>query len=130
MTQISMRKGMWFYFDYENHKIALHFSTWSGKEVVYIDDHIVSETRNMFRFTSRHSIMLGDTPLSIELEVENPFTYATEARLMKGRRVLQSQKASLFKMNKRSVAKLFAWLAAGMLGGYFAGYILAQLFKA
>ena len=86
-----MKKGLWCHFDYEGHHIAVHFSIWSGKEVIYVDDHPVSDKRNVLRFTSRHNIEIDGKPLVIELEVENPFIYRVEVRLKKGARTLKRQ---------------------------------------
>lgn len=33
MSQVTMRKGFWFYFEHEGHDISVHGSAWSGKDV-------------------------------------------------------------------------------------------------
>jgi hypothetical protein len=72
MTQITMRQGLWCHLQHEGHNIAVHCSLWSGKEVVYVDDHPVSEHRNLFRFTGRHALRLNKQDYTLEVEVENP----------------------------------------------------------
>ena len=83
MTQITMRQGLWCHLQHEGHNIAVHCSLWSGKEVVYVDDHPVSEHRNLFRFMGRHALRLNNQDYTLEVEVENPFTYRTQVRLKK-----------------------------------------------
>ena len=83
MTRITMKQGLWCHLQHEGHNIAVHCSLWSGKEVVYVDDHPVSEHRNLFRFTGRHALRLNNQDYTLEVEVENPFTYRTEVRLKK-----------------------------------------------
>jgi hypothetical protein len=128
MGQISMKKDLWCHFDYEGHHIAVHFSIWSGKEVVYVDNHPASDKRNILRFTSRHNIEIDSKPLVIELEVENPFTYRVEVRLKKGARTLKRKSNALFVANKKTflvLLSLFAgFIVIGGLTGYFIGRML------
>ena len=34
MSQVTLRKGYWFYFDHEGNDISMHGSAWSGKETI------------------------------------------------------------------------------------------------
>ncbi len=126
MNQISMRKGLWSHFDYEGHHIAVHFSIWSGKEVVYVDDHPVSEQRNLLRFLGRHPIEIDGKPLTVELELENLLTHRVEVRLKKGARTLQSQSKALLGANKNTAILLLS-LAGFMVVGGLTGYLIGRV---
>ena len=124
MGQISMKRDLWCHFDYEGHHIAVHFSIWSGKEVVYVDDHPVSDKRNLLRLTSRHNIDIDSKPLVIELDVENPFTYRVEVRLKKGARTLKRQSVALFGADKKTVLVLLSLFAGFIIIGGLTGYLI------
>jgi hypothetical protein len=123
MTQITMRQGLWCHLQHEGHNIAVHCSLWSGKEVVYVDDHPVSEHRNLFRFMGRHALRLNNQDYTLEVEVENPFTYRTEVRLKKGARTVQRESISMLSRNNslfKNIAVIGCIAALGAVFGYFA----------
>jgi hypothetical protein len=123
MTQITMRQGLWCHLQHEGHNIAVHCSLWSGKEVVYVDDHPVSEHRNLFRFTGRHALRLNSQDYTLEVEVENPFTYRTEVRLKKGARTVQRETTSMLSRNNslfKNIAVIAGIAALGAVFGYLA----------
>jgi hypothetical protein len=123
MTQITMRQGLWCHLQHEGHNIAVHCSLWSGKEVVYVDDHPVSEHRNLFRFMGRHALRLNNQDYTLEVEVENPFTYRTEVRLKKGARTVQRESISMLSRNNslfKNIAVIAGIAALGAVFGYFA----------
>ncbi|NDW21269.1 immunoglobulin domain-containing protein [Alteromonas hispanica] len=128
MTQITMRQGLWCHLQHEGHDIAVHCSLWSGKEVVYVDDHPVSEHRNLFRFTGRHALRLNDQDYTLEVEVENPFTYRTEVRLKKGARTVKRESTSMLSRNNslfKNIAVIAGIAALGAVFGYFAVMLFA-----
>jgi hypothetical protein len=122
-----MKKGLWCRFDYEGHHIAVHFSIWSGKEVVYVDDHPVSYKRNLLRFTSRHNIDIEGKPHVIELEVENPFIHRVEVRLKKGASTLKRQSTALFGANKKTALVLLSLFSGFLVFGGFTGYLIGRM---
>ncbi len=128
MTQITMRQGLWCHLQHEGHDIAVHCSLWSGKEVVYVDDHPVSEHRNLFRFTGRHALRLNDQDYTLEVEVENPFTYRTEVRLKKGARTVKRESTSMLSRDNslfKNIAVIAGIAALGAVFGYFAVMLFA-----
>ncbi|MGB3725254.1 MAG: hypothetical protein WA981_05765 [Glaciecola sp.] len=128
MTQINMKKNLWCHLSHNGHHIAMHFSMWSGKEVVYVNDHPVSEKRNLLKFTGRHTIELDNAPHVVELEVLNPFTYHVELRLKKGARTLASKNTHLLKANKRAARQLAGFFITCCIVGGLAGLLTARLF--
>jgi hypothetical protein len=127
MSQISMRKGIWVYFDFQSHRIAVHMSVLSGKETVYIDDHPVSDKRNLLSFKGKHAIEVDGQPLTIEIELENPFTFKTEVRIKKGARTLQTQTTHLLTASKNSLMYVITLLAGFVAMGGLTGYLLGKL---
>jgi hypothetical protein len=55
-----MRKGFWFYFEHQGHDISVHGSAWSGKETIYMDNHPVSDKRNLTSFTGKHDFVIDN----------------------------------------------------------------------
>lgn len=124
MSQISMKKDLWCHFDYEGHNIAVHFSNWSGKEVVYVDDHPVSEKRNFLMFTSRHDIQIKGKPLIVELE---SLSFSVEVSLKKGARALQKQTVRPFGTNKNMLVVMLGSLVGLMIIGGLTGYLTGKM---
>ncbi len=54
MSQVTLRKGYWFYFDHQGNDISMHGSAWSGKETVYFNNKSVSSFRNISKRKSEH----------------------------------------------------------------------------
>jgi hypothetical protein len=130
MQQIGMKKGIWCHFDHEGHHIAVHLSSWSGKEVVYVNDHPVSEKRNLLKLTSLHTIEVSDKPYTVEVEDAVGFSLTVKVKLKKGRRVLQSQTIALYKTEKQPVFKVLSWLTGVIVIGGLVGYLLGRLIGA
>jgi hypothetical protein len=125
MSELNMKKHNWCHLEYEGHRIAAHFSAWSGKEIIYVDDHPVSETRNLLRFISKHPIELNKVPFTVELEVLNPFTAAVELRLKKGARTVAKKNQRI--LQKKTLVSIFGFFAAFAFVGFVAGIAFAKL---
>lgn len=125
MNEISMKKSCWCHLEYEGHQIAVHFSIWSGKEIVYVDDHPVSEKRNLLSFTSKHEISIDKVPYIVELTIENPFTYSAEVRLKKRNRTVS--KTNQRYVNKNSLKKVLFFILASVGAGFTIGFLLPYL---
>ena len=128
MPEISMKKHLWCHLEYEGHRIAAHFSAWSGKEIIYLDDHPVSEVRNLTSFTGTHPIKIEDVQYMVELEIENPFTLKVELRLKKGARTVARANKRFLKINKKTILSLLGFFAVAMTVGYTLGYFIPKLF--
>lgn len=128
MPEISMKKHLWCHLEYEGYRISVHFSAWSGKEVVYIDDHPVSEKRNLLSFTGKHAIVLNKVPYTLELELINPFTYRVELRLKKGARTIIRKQHSSIGASKKSLIYASVFVSCFMIFGFAFGYIFSKLF--
>lgn len=126
MSQIGIRKGIWVYFDFQNHRISVHLSALSGKETVYVDDHPVSEKRNLLSFKGKHAVKIDGQLLSIEIELQNPFTFKVEVSIKKGRGSLQSQTIQLLTASENSLSVL-TMLAGFVVIGGLTGYLFAKL---
>jgi len=49
----SLKKGIWFVFEHDGNKIGIWGSSLNGKEIVYLNDQIISEKRNL-KFKGNH----------------------------------------------------------------------------
>ena len=124
-----MHSDLWCHLEYEGHKIAVQFSIWSGIETVYVDDHPVSQTRNLLRFKGDHPIVMDDKQFTIQIEVENPFTYKSEIRLKKGARTLLRKNVQLVgtKTNKQGFQFLLGFIAGFIIIGGLTGLLLLNV---
>lgn len=127
MSQIGMKKGLWVNLDFKHHHVAVHCSVWSGKEVVYVDNHPVSEKRNLTLFASEHAIEIDGEPFLVNIEIENPFTLKTEVRIKKGARTLSRQSNS---MSGANISFFYSFIAGFIVIGGLTGYLLGKLLVA
>lgn len=79
----SLRDGFWFIFSDGDDEIAVHASTWSGKEKTYFNDELVL---NKWRFGtySKHSFMIKNQQYAVQLETADPFITYLECKVWKG----------------------------------------------
>ena len=74
MSQVSMRKGFWFYFKHKGNDISVHGSGLTATETVYVNNHPVSIKRNFIHFISKHSFVHDGTSYDIEINVKGIFS--------------------------------------------------------
>lgn len=69
MSQVSLRKGYWFYFDHEGNDISMFGSAWNGKETVFFNNRPVSSFRNLTKFKSEHHFSENGHDYSVKTEM-------------------------------------------------------------
>ena len=116
--------GTHFFFLDEDREINLWGSKFTGKEIVCVNEKIISEKRT-YGFKSVHSFNIDDDNYEIELEVVNPFTENMSCTLIKNGAHLKTTKYSLWK-DRSSFLKVFLTsFAVGAVIGYsFVSYML------
>ena len=131
MSQVSMRKGFWFYFEHQGHDISVHGSAWSGKETIYVDNHPVSDQRNLTSFTGTHDFTVDNNEYEVIIKVISIFKGSIEVSLKcNGQIVGKESKTMLEKRNGKKFAKeLIVLMVAGAGVGYLIGrFIVPYLF--
>jgi len=80
---VTIKDGFWFTFEDGDDEVAAHGSAWNGKEIIYFNDRVVSETRAVFSRTSEHVFEAGSSTYKLEFHVADLLRGHIRARLCK-----------------------------------------------
>lgn len=120
---VTVRNGYWFYFDDHGLKITGFCSGLSGKEIIFVEDEIVSSKRAI-AFSSKHTFTHKQDSYEVEFLVKNYWTAEVECVLSKNGQIA-SRTTKAYKMgsqDKRTLAVVAIVTAAvGVLIGFLAG---------
>ena len=127
MSQVSLTKGYWFFFEHEGNDISMFGSVWNGKENVSFNNEIVSSFRNLNKFKSEHSFSKNGHNYKVCTHMTNMLRGTLVVSLYCDDELLQTETLSQIgkdKPSKRFFSKTFLWFlvfgfAVGMLAGYF-----------
>lgn len=72
-SKVTFTGGYWYYFDIDGIKITAFGSGFSGKEIIYVNDDIVSEKRN-YKFHSSHRIEVDGRHFEVSFEMKSMVT--------------------------------------------------------
>lgn len=126
--KVTLANGYWFYFNDEDRHFAVHGSGYSGKETVYLNDELVSSTRN-YRTVSRHQFEIGSDRYRVEYHVTSILRGEINCSLYKNGRCLHREtKAYSPGSTKDALKKLGLFFIGGMVFGAIAGVIAAVVF--
>ncbi|AKS41578.1 hypothetical protein WM2015_1204 [Wenzhouxiangella marina] len=137
--KLSLSKGIQGWFDVDGKTISIWASSWTGREIVRVDDaageRVVSDKRS-FRFTTPHEFKLGDSEYRIEVNVN--FGRA-EFRLYKDGVLIDSDCISQQPLRFDPVTGKLDWghllkkavlpILAGLVAGLAFGYLIGSLVK-
>ncbi|MGK7296748.1 MAG: hypothetical protein ACNS61_13160 [Candidatus Wenzhouxiangella sp. M2_3B_020] len=135
--EVGMRKGIRAFFDIDDITIAFRGSAWTGREVVTIDDRIVSKKLSL-RFTTEHhfehdgihyklvfrvlSMLVGH--MRIELYREGELVDSDEFRQTRhGSFDPKTGKVRIW----RTILKILPYFVLGMLAGSAAAWLVEYL---
>jgi hypothetical protein len=119
--KVSLKHGYWFYFEDEGSQIVAFASALSGKEVVFVDDEIVSSRHN-FRLKATHSFEHKGHQYELIIALENLFKGTINCSLQKDGGLLNKTSKSF---HQRSLKKLFlVSLCIGALCGFGFGWFM------
>lgn len=127
MSQVSLRKGYWFYFDHEGNDISMFGSAWNGKEIVYFNNKPVSEFRNITKLKSQHRFEAKGRQYKVKTEMKSimrgtlKVTLECDGDIIDSEEVSYSPKGSFRKefFSKNNLLFLAACFAIGAALGYF-----------
>lgn len=96
---VSLKHGYWFYFDDEGAQIVAFASALNGKEVVFVDDEIVSNKRS-FSLKTPHTFEHNGRHYELVIACENLLTGALSCSLFKDGILLSNTRKSYFQSLK------------------------------
>ncbi len=113
--KVSLKHGYWFYFEDEGTQIVAFASALSGKEVVLVDDEIVSSRYN-FRLKATHSFEHKGRQYEVTIALENLLKGTITCSLQRGGILINKTSKSF---HQQSLKKVFlASLCIGALCGF------------
>ncbi len=125
----SARHGYWFYFDIEGIKITAFGSAFSGKEIIFIDDDIVSECRS-YRVSNGHKFEYQGSQYEVRFTMQNILTGNLICEVFKDGKKIATENKAYFGGSDTSTKTTLLWLfvigAASGVGFYTMGYWLGR----
>lgn len=114
---VTVRNGYWFYFDDHGLKITAFGSGISAKEIIFVEDEIVSSKRSI-AFISKHSFSHKQDNYEVEFLMKNYWTAEVECVLSKnGQIISRATKAYYKKDDPRSMRELKMHVLVGVVTG-------------
>ncbi|MFC4700521.1 hypothetical protein ACFO4O_10150 [Glaciecola siphonariae] len=126
MSQVSLRKGYWFYFEHEGNDISMFGSVYSGKEKVFFNNKEVSAFRNLNNFKSQHSFEKNGHHYEVKTRMTSILKGEIEVSLYCDGELIESDTvAQISRKNWKSVLVSFVGLFVLFI---MLGYIVAKVF--
>ncbi|HEY7886317.1 MAG TPA: hypothetical protein VIC08_15330 [Cellvibrionaceae bacterium] len=124
--KVELRKGIQCYFDVDGITIKVWGSAWSGRELVYLNDQVVSDKRS-YRLSTPHEFEHAGVHYKVELGTESILRGQYSIVLLRNGERIDSDVASyeLFATQNpakpfswwREIAKIFSWFVLGAIAG-------------
>jgi len=130
MSQVTMRKGFWFYFEHEGHDISVHGSAWSGRETVYVNNHPVSDRRNITSFTGKHDFKIGSKQYHVTVKLVSVMKGTIEVTLCCEDEIIGVESKSYISRanGKKLTTELLILAFSGAIVGYAFGRFIVPFF--
>lgn len=99
---VSFFQGIQCYFDIGEHTISVWGSAWSGREIVRVDNQVVSDSRNLSLRQNRHDFTLGGVSYYLVFKTESILRGHYGVYLYRGDTLIDSDDGcyTLFRMGK------------------------------
>jgi hypothetical protein len=124
--QVTVKNGYWFFFEDDGNKIAMHGSAISGKETIYVNDEVVSETRN-YKFKSDHLFEINGVEYNVEFKMKSMLKGELLCSLYRENKLLTTESKAYFQKDNKTI--LLTSLGAGFLVGLTIAFIFLKFFK-
>jgi hypothetical protein len=128
MSQVTLNKGFWFYFEHEGNDISMHGSAWTGKETVYFNNKSVSSFRNLTKLKSEHQFCESGHTYKMITHLSSIMRGTLEVCLFCDDDLLQTESVTLSPKDPDAakgsffVKGLWKYLLIGGLAGWLIGY--------
>lgn len=127
--EVSLGRGVRSYFDVDDITISLWGSAWSGREVVRVDDRIVSDRRS-FRMSTPHRFEYGGHRYELVLSIESVLRGVYRVELYRDGVLVDSDNAGYPMLDRRSGPRGWGVLTLLFVAGLLAGFGFAALMLA
>jgi hypothetical protein len=121
MSQVTLRKGYWFYFDHEGNDISMHGSAWSGKETIYFNNKPVSSFRNLIRLKSEHFFNENGREYKVVTNMKSILRGTLEVALYCNDELVQTESVTYAKKGT-FIKDLWKYILVGAITGGLIGY--------
>lgn len=125
---VSLFQGVQCYFDIGEHTISVWGSAWSGREIVRVDNQVVSDSRNFSRLQSRHDFTLDGVSYHLVFKTESILRGHYAVYLYRGDTLIDSDDGAhtLFGMGKwQGWRGVLLWGTVFFGGGIVFGFLVA-----
>lgn len=121
---VTFLQGVQCYFDIGEHTISVWGSAWSGREIVRVDDQVVSDSRNLSLRQNRHDFTLDGVAYHIVFKTESILRGHYGAYLYRGDTLVDSDDGSYtFQLGKwRGWRGVLLWVLLWFIGGAIFGF--------
>lgn len=127
MSQVTLRKGYWFYFDHNGNDISMHGSAWSGKETVYFNNKAVSSFRNISSRKSEHKFIENGHQYKLSTNMKSLLRGTLDVSLYCDDLLVKTESVTYTKDFGKTLP---FYILLGVIGGFLAGYFdLASFFS-
>jgi hypothetical protein len=125
-TYLSRKDGYTFYFQQGDDQIACFSSCITGRELVYVNDELVSSSLN-WGFTSAHDFKHNMTNYRVTFRLKNPLNMKVECSLADEQKTVSVQTKLLFSIGEKPALGLLlkCFIIGFAVGGV--GYFLSKL---
>lgn len=134
--QAGFRKGVRAFFDVDDITIAFWGSAWTGREVVTVEDRVVSSKRSL-RFVSEHRFSHAGIEYRIVFRVLSLLRGRTRIELHRNEQLVDSDELSASQLGvdpktgefslRRLLWRLAPFFVVGMLSGAAAAFLIDML---
>lgn len=119
--KVSLKHGYWFYFEDEGARIVAYVSALSGKEVIFVDDEIVSNIRN-FKFSATHSFEHKGHQYEMTIALEKILTGTISCNLHRDGMLVHKTSKSFHQYDLKRLFLIS--LCAGLVTGFGVGWMI------
>lgn len=123
-----LRDGMTCYFDVDGVTISVWASAWSGREIVRVDDRVVSEKLS-FRFVTRHPFTANGRRYEVKFIIVSMLRAQMRCELYRDGTLIDTDEFAVGTGADSSGWQIAAWGFAGGVVGVIVGVALAAMFK-
>ena len=137
--EVGMRKGIRAFFDIDGITIAFWGSAWTGREVVTVDDRVVSSTRSL-RFVTEHRFEHAGIRYKLVFRLLSMFAGHMRIELYReGERVDSDEFRQKYTVVDprtgkvrigRTIVRILPYFVLGMIGGAGAAWLVEHLLGA
>jgi len=122
-SEISLLAGLKFNFYDDDREIIAYSSSFSGKEIIYLNGINISEQRS-FKVRSIHQLKVQEDDYEVEFNVTSFLKSKIECTLIKN-----GVHVKTIKLQVATIKQLMTFILAGFISGAFIGFFTIKIIK-